>query len=205
MRRDVESNGGSCFGGYRAAGKCALNSVIETARLILRPFELSDAGVVRELAGHRKIAETTLRVPHPYEAGMAESWIESLTLGRKNGGIYAYAICKNGSGGLLGTCSLAPDRAHRNAEISYWIGVPFWNMGFGTEACRAMICEGFNTLDIDKIYAVHFASNPASGRLMQKIGMKIEGVLRQHVVKWDVPQDLVYYGILRKEFDPEDP
>ena len=182
-----------------------MNAILVTRRLTLRLFELHDAAAVQELAGHKKIAETTLHIPHPYKAGMAESWIESLIADRENGRQYAYAICENSLGGLIGTCALGQDRANRNAELSYWIGVPFWNMGFGTEACRSLVGEGFNTLDIDKIYSVHFAGNPASGRLMQKIGMKVEGVLRQHIIKWEVPQDLVYYGILRKEFEVAEP
>ena len=69
-----------------------------------------------------------------------------------------------------------------------------------TEAARAVLDLGFERLDLLRIYATHFARNPASGRVMQKAGMVREGCLRQHVLRWDVPQDLVYYGILREEW-----
>ena len=66
---------------------------------------------------------------------------------------------------------------------------------------RAYVVDyGFGDLDLLRIYATHFARNPASGRVMQKAGMTREGCLRQHVLRWDVPQDLVYYGILRDEW-----
>ncbi len=71
-----------------------------------------------------------------------------------------------------------------------------------TEATRAIIRFGFEALGYNRIYAYHFVGNPASGRVMQKAGMKKEGVLRQEVRKGDVFQDHAIYSILRQEWTP---
>ena len=58
----------------------------------------------------------------------------------------------------------------------------------------------FETLGLNRVYAAHFKRNPASGRIMQKIGMTHEGSLRQHVRKWGNYEDMEYYGILKSEY-----
>ena len=83
------------------------------------------------------------------------------------------------------------------AELGYWIGKPYWGQGYCTEAARATLDFGFEQLGLNRIFAHHFARNPASGRVMQKIGMTREGRLRQHVKKWDAFEDLELYGILK--------
>ena len=89
---------------------------------------------------------------------------------------------------------------HANAEMGYWIGKPYWNQGYGTEAAGGILQYAFEQLDLNRVYAAHFRRNPASGRIMQKIGMTYEGCLRQHIKKWDSFEDMEYYGILRSEY-----
>ena len=86
------------------------------------------------------------------------------------------------------------------ASLGYWIGAPFRGRGYATEAARAMLAVGFDMLDLQRIDAHYLAGNDASGRVMENIGMKREGVLRQHIVKWDVPHDVILYGILASEY-----
>lgn len=69
-----------------------------------------------------------------------------------------------------------------------------------TKAAGVLLLYGFSTLDLHRLYAHHFPHNPASGRVLQKIGMKYEGVLREHVRKGDDFEDLVVYGLLRPEW-----
>ncbi len=58
------------------------------------------------------------------------------------------------------------------------------NRGYCTEAAEAVVWYGFEVLGLNRIYACHFKRNPASGRVVRKIGMTHEGCLRQHVKKW---------------------
>jgi ribosomal-protein-alanine N-acetyltransferase len=92
---------------------------------------------------------------------------------------------------------LAP--AHDRAELGYWIGAPYWGRGYATEASRAVVRWGFEGLGLRRIHASHFPRNPASGRVLEKLGMRHEGTLRQHVKKWDEYLDLESYGLLADE------
>ena len=174
---------------------------LETERLVLRPFELSDAPRVKLLAGDRDIAAMTLNVPHPYEDGMAEKWIGAHQERFDKGEEVVLAVTLRESGELIGAIGLILKRDHDKAELGYWIGKPYWGRGFCTEAARAVLRYAFTELGLNRVHAYHFHHNPASGRVLQKIGMTHEGLLRQHVKKWGQFIDNELYSILRSEFE----
>jgi RimJ/RimL family protein N-acetyltransferase len=174
-----------------------------TQRLILRPFSLEDAAAVQQLAGAREIAATTLHIPHPYEDGMAETWIQAHSPSFENGTGATFAVVLRVNRALCGAIGLAIERRHSRAELGYWIGVPYWDQGYATEAARAVVRYAFASLALHRVHAMHMRHNPASGRVLQKIGMTWEGRLRQHVLKWGQFQDLEIYGLLRSEWRPE--
>ena len=168
---------------------------LRTERLLLRPFLLSDAVHVLRLAGEREVADTTLHIPHPYLDGMAESWIATHEGAWTRHEAATLAIVE-ADAGLIGAISLNIELSQRRAEIGYWIGRPYWGCGYATEAARAMLDYGFARLALHRIHAHHFARNAASGRVLAKVGFRQEGVLRGHVFRWGVPEDLVCWGIL---------
>ena len=174
---------------------------LETERLHLRPFVISDASRVRELAGDPAIADTTLNIPHPYKAGMAEEWIATHLPKYKTGEQVDLAITAKKSGALIGAIGLSIHLRFRRAEMGYWIGREHWNRGYCTEAARAVLEYGFHELSLNRIHSHHFGCNPASGRVMVKIGMSREGLLREHVMKGSRFEDSVAYGILRSEWE----
>ena len=170
---------------------------IKTARLVLRPFDASDAPRVQQLAGDREVAYNTLRIPHPYPDGEAEAWIRGQEQAIAEGS-YQFAI---DDGMLVGGIGLHVTKPFDRAEIGYWLGVPYWGRGYVTEAVAAILEFGFEELGLHRLYAGYFSRNAASGRVMEKNGMKLEGTLREHVKKWDEYVDIVYYGILRSEWE----
>ena len=171
--------------------------MLDTERLLLRAFTLEDALRVRELASAREVAATTLYIPHPYDAGVAESWIASHPERFQAGEAVHYAITRKAEGDLIGAIGLQIQVAHRKAELGYWIGVAYWNQGYCSEAAAAVLDFGFEQLGLHRVFAHHFASNPASGRVMQKVGMLHEGRLRGHVLKGGTFHDLEIYGLTR--------
>ena len=175
--------------------------ILETVRLLLRPFRLADADQVQRLAGDRPVADTTLNVPHPYEDGLAEKWISNHRdwFERRQQAVFAVTL-KKSAGTLIGTVGLRIEIGDQRAELGYWIGRHYWNQGYCTEAARAVLQFGFEQLGLNRIFAHHFLRNSASGRVMQKLGMTHEGRLRQHVKKWDAFEDLELYGILKETF-----
>jgi [ribosomal protein S5]-alanine N-acetyltransferase len=178
----------------------AVQPTLETKRLILRPFELTDGKVVRKLAGDRAIADTTLQIPHPYEVGMAEEWILTRRPKFEVGEEVVFAIVLREPGQLIGAMGLVIEGKFRRAELGYWIGRPYWGNGYCTEAGQAVLEYGFQSLKLNRIHAYHFKRNPASGRVMRKLGLKHEGSSPQHVMKWGVFEDVELYGILRSDW-----
>jgi ribosomal-protein-alanine N-acetyltransferase len=174
---------------------------LKTERLVLRPFRLSDAEDVRRLAGEWEIADTTLNIPHPYEAGMAEEWIGKHQTGFESGRLCSFAITLGSSGELVGAISLMITPRFDHAELGYWIGVPYWGRAYCTEAGQAIMEYGFTGLGLHRIHASYFARNQASGSVMRKLGMKQEGVLREHVKRWGKYEDLVLFGLLKEEWE----
>ena len=102
---------------------------------------------------------------------------------------------------LLGAIGLRIEREHARADLGYWIGVPYWRRGYCTEAARAIVRYGFTEQGLRRIYAHCFTTNPASGRVLQKLGMTHEGMRREHTLKDGVFLSSDGYGMLRAEFD----
>ena len=174
---------------------------IKTERLVLRPFSLDDAPELQRLIGDRDVASTTAAIPHPYEDGMAEEWIGRRQESFEKGEMVNFAITHRQDGFLIGGIGLVIDKQSERAEIGYWIGKPYWGHGYGTESAQAVLSYGFEALGLNRIHAGHFRRNPASGKVLQKIGMKREGCQRQHFKKWGNFEDIERYGILRSEYE----
>jgi len=144
---------------------------INTDRLLLRRFSLADAAEVRRLANNYAVAGATLEMPYPYEPGTAENWIGSHRRKWQFRDSAAYAVTLAETDVLLGAVSLTWINRSM-AELGYWIGEPYWGNGYCSEAVRALIGFAFEQLDIDRIIAEHWRRNPASGRVMEKAGMR---------------------------------
>ena len=173
---------------------------LRTERLILRPFAAEDASRVEELAGAREVADTTLHIPHPYPDGVAAAWIAGHPRQWETGGGVTSAIAERRGGALVGAIALTLAPEHARAELGYWIGLAHWNQGYCTEASRALLEFAFDELRLNRVQARHLTRNPASGRVMQKLGMQLEGVHREAVRKWDRFEDLALYAILAAEW-----
>jgi RimJ/RimL family protein N-acetyltransferase len=173
---------------------------IRTARLVLRPFALSDAAALAELAGAVEIADTMISVPHPYPLQLAVDWISRHDRESHSSLAVSFAISEAGSKQLVGCVELRDiEVEHAQAELSFWIGKPFWRLGYASEAGTATVRIGFDSLDLNRIYAFHMARNPASGSVLSKLGFQREGILRQRVRKWGRFEDVVAYAVLRSD------
>ena len=177
---------------------------LRTARLLLNAFQPADAQAVSRLAGDWELARMTINVPHPYEPHMATKWFATHQPDYANGGKITFAIRSRAEDCLVGCVSLIW-KSETMAEIGYWLGRPYWGRGYMTEAAAAVFAYGFGVRRLEKIQARHFSGNPASGRVMQKCGMKHEGLSRCGVVSRGRVIDMAYYGILRGEWRKNQP
>ncbi len=174
---------------------------LATKRLILRPFAISDGAAVEQLAGARAVADTTLTIPHPYPAGGGATWIANHDdAWRRNVGL-TLAICLGpADDGLVGAISLQLSAPHSHGELGYWIGTGHWGQGYATEAARALTAYAFTTLALHRVQGRHFTRNPASGRVLQKLGMQCEGIHRDAYLRWNRFEDVAVYAILANEW-----
>ncbi|MFH0967121.1 MAG: GNAT family protein [Methanobacteriota archaeon] len=173
---------------------------LNSDRLILRQFHPEEAMVVKNLAGDYKIAHGCLTVPHPYGIGLAESWIACHEEWYSSGIQLVLAIIRKEDGWLIGAVGLMLDQDHNRAEIGYWIGVPFWGCGYATEAAEAAVAYTFEEMLMNRVTATIFMRNPASGRVLEKIGMRQEGILKKHLLKEGTYEDVLVFGILHEEW-----
>ncbi len=171
-----------------------------TDRLILKAFQERDAPAIQDLAGAREVAEMTLNIPYPYTDGMAEIWMSTHQEEFESGMGIIFAITEASSNYLIGAVGLTSTKRFNRAELGYWIGKPFWGKGYATEAALELVRYGFEEMKLNKISASHMTRNPASGRVMEKLGMEKEGVLKQHALKWDQFVDLAVYGLLAESW-----
>jgi ribosomal-protein-alanine N-acetyltransferase len=173
---------------------------LQTDRLRLRPFVADDAEALWQIAAAREVADTAVSIPHPYSLATARTWIAGLPhLFRTNTAIH-FALELRRSGELIGSGSLCDiDSDHARAELGFWIGLPWWGQGYATEAASAIIGFGFEKLSLNRIHAQHMVRNPASGNVLRKLGMKLEGVLQQGIRRWNDFEDVALYAILRED------
>lgn len=176
---------------------------LETDRLVLRGLRLDDAAVIRELAGQRDIAITTLNIPHPYPDGAAAEFIKQTQKAMLADTGYTFAITRKPEEHLIGCIGLRLRPDHDCAELGYWMGKPYWSKGYTTEAARRVLQFAFEALGLNRVHASYFIHNRASARVMQKIGMTYEGTLRQHYKRWGEFIDVGVYGILRADYEAQ--
>ena len=145
------------------------------AAVCLEPYEARHAAAFQALAADARIAATTL-VPHPYPPDGALRHAERAARARERGEAYAFAVVEREGGAVVGSCGLKHvDRTAGQAEVGYWIGVPFWGRGHATAAVRLAVAFAFDGLGLDRVVAEVLEANPASARVLEKVGFGVVG------------------------------
>ena len=140
---------------------------LSTERLTLRPWREADAEKVCEYASEWDLARMTSRIPHPYSYEMAAAFVRGEGLPE---GEIAYAVDCGGE--LAGAVGLSPGEAW---ELGYWTGAPHRRRGYAAEAAAAMCEMAFATLRAGAVSARVNADNPASQKLMARLGFQHVG------------------------------
>ena len=141
---------------------------IETERLVLRPLRASDAGPITLHASDERVARMTVAIPHPYPPGAAEAFIEGTLTGRRAEETWAIDATPVGGEELIGVIGYQPGPS----GLGYWVGPPYWNVGYATEAVVAFVSYLFKTRGIDWIDAMVFVENAASAGVLAKAGFR---------------------------------
>jgi ribosomal-protein-alanine N-acetyltransferase len=175
--------------------------IIETGRLRLRRLMTRDANDVYEYASDSNVSKY---VTWEHHRSVADSlhFIRMVLNSYSRGEPTSWGIVYKEDRKLIGTGGYHWWQIESaRAEIGYAIYSRYWNMGIMTEALQAMIEFGFEKMLLNRIEARCYIKNTASERVLQKCGMKYEGIMRESLYVKGEFQDLKLYSILKKEFD----
>jgi RimJ/RimL family protein N-acetyltransferase len=167
--------------------------------IILRPWKITDADRLAQIADNRRIADN-LRdgFPNPYTKNDAISWLNSVL--PENNPPRFFAIVTDGI--IAGSIGIVPkpDIYRKNVEIGYFLAEAFWGKGIATKAIKAATSYAFRNFDIERAYAEPFADNKGSRKALEKAGFHLEAVLRNYVIKNEVVKDSCIYSVLKNEY-----
>ncbi len=162
---------------------------------ILRPWRIEDADSLVENANNINIAKyLTDMFPHPYTKENAANFIN---YANSDVPIHIFAIEVDNK--AVGGIGIHPqnDIMRKNAELGYWLGEKYWNMGIISKAISLMVDFAFNNYDIVRLYARPFGNNIASQRVLEKNGFKLEARIEKNIFKYDEFLDELIYALRR--------
>jgi ribosomal-protein-alanine N-acetyltransferase len=168
---------------------------LDTPRLVLRALVPGDAEDIFAYAADPDVAQYTLWSAHTSleDSRRFIAWLLGASL-------VCWAIVQPATGRVIGTSFLHSHQAqHRRAEIAFDLAKAAWGRGYATEAAQAVIRAGFTHYGLNRIEGTCMLGNVASARVMEKVGMRCEGILRQHVFAKQGFHDLKLYAILRED------
>jgi [ribosomal protein S5]-alanine N-acetyltransferase len=177
---------------------------IETDRLVLRLVDFNDAEAVTLLCNDYAITSMNLTIPYPCTINDTINWLNTQKMLYLRGLQINFAITLKTNGTIVGVIGFDIERPHERAKLGYWIGRIYWNNGYATEACHAMVKYIFMQLKMHRIYATTLGENTSSIRVLQKIGMQFEGTLREHAKKDGLFKDINNYGMLCDDYTFKD-
>jgi RimJ/RimL family protein N-acetyltransferase len=138
---------------------------LATNRLLLRLPNHGDVDAIVGIVGEWDVARRLARVPHPYSPADARAFLDHVVPAE-----WVWAVTLKGSSALVGVVGLTPAADANTAELGYWLSSNHWGQGIATEAARAVVAFGFEVLGFPSLTSGYFEENPASGRVLKKLG-----------------------------------
>jgi len=150
-------------------------SVLNTERLLLRAWTLEDAPAVDKAFADEDVVKMTGSKPYPYLPNTAFGSIAARTGKYLRGEMFDFAITDKTTNELVGGVGVFKRQSKSPYELGYWLAKPHWGKGYATEAAKKLMEWATQTLNADMIVAGHFEDNPASGRILYKLGFEQVG------------------------------
>ena len=173
---------------------------ISTDRLILRRMTMKDAQDIFEYSRDPEVARHVLWTAQKH-ISEAKEYVRYMTKRYRDDLPSSWGIIEKKTGKLVGTIGyMTYSEDNNSVEVGYSLAHWLWNGGYMTEALRRVIDYTFEDMEINRIEAQHELTNPSSGRVMEKCGMKKEGVLRQRLYNKGKYVDVALYAILHSDY-----
>ena len=172
--------------------------IIKTERLLLRKLEIDDLSDVYEYASDPLVPEFLLWNPHE-SRGYTKAYLRFISKLYRKGKMYDWGISINGK--IIGTAGFSSINFKNNsAEIGYVLNRNYWGLGIAGEAVMAVLNFGFSTLNFNRIEAIIFPDNKRSKRVLEKCGLKSEGIRRSAIFAKGEYRDVEAFSVLKEEF-----
>jgi [ribosomal protein S5]-alanine N-acetyltransferase len=173
---------------------------LETARLVLRPFETRDVEDVFAYASDAEVSRYVLWDRHTTRAD-SQRFLEWVLGQYARGELPSWGIMDKTSGRVVGSIGYGwPEPAHARAEVGYVLARSHWGRGLMSEAVRAVLGHAFGTLHLHKVVAHCHVLNVGSRRVLEKVGLRHEGRLYEHLFVKGSYWDIDVLGVLDREW-----
>jgi len=176
--------------------------MLQTDRLVLTSLCKSDAKELSTIANDKDLLRyMSDSLPNPYRYEDALEFIKKAKKSYQSGKSIEYAIRLKNSHEIIGVIGLSLNYKNDHITFGYWLGKKWWKKGYMSEALSEIVRFCFEELKVHRVASHHFHPNIASGKVMQKAGLKYEGRRKEHYKKGDEFFDIIDYGLIRSEWD----
>jgi len=168
---------------------------LESERILLRPVSIQDAEDMYEYTSDE---ETTRYLYEPHkDLNQTKNMIANYFLKEPIG---KYAIVLKDSNKMIGAIEFRIHEWNKSGELGFTLNRHFWGKGYATEAGKLIIELAFNILELERVFSEHQVENSASGKVLTKLGMTCEGILRKNYMIKGSLVNSAYYSILKDDY-----
>ena len=171
--------------------KDKIKDLLETPRLLLRPFTIEDVDAIYQYGSNPNVTKYLIW----QGAASKEEAKEAIENFLTNKGVYAISLKDTNL--CIGCIDIRIDETNEKASFGYLIDEPYWYQGYMKEALDAILKHCFEDIGLHRVESTHYKANPNSGKVMQKAGMLFEGEAKQEVKVKGVFHDVLHYGITK--------
>lgn len=176
-------------------------SVLTTSRMILRPYLPNDGDAVWRVISRPEIYATTNAIPKDFPRARVDLWFAFLESARRNHTGFEYGMFESTTGAYVGNCGVVNVNSRQySGVLSYFINPALWGLGFATEGAAAMLDLAFGGLRLMRVSGSCMSCNPASRRVMEKLGFQFEGTGRRELYKDGIFHDVHHLSLLAEEW-----
>ena len=172
-----------------------------TPRMEIRPYQKSDADAVWPVLRHPLIFATTAFIPRDYPRSRVEWWIAFIESAARNRTGYEFGMFDRKTGRYIGNVGIINvHRGNQSGSITYFIDPEFWNLGYASEGAEEMLRFAFEDLGLHRVGGTCMSCNPASRRVMEKLGFTFVGTVRDELCKEGTFIDIDHLSLLSEEW-----
>jgi len=167
---------------------------IRTPRLVLRPTRPSDAPRFAQIQSNWNVTQMLRLAPWPVVEAEMAAWVDTHASEWAAGTAYRFAVERDGQ--VIGCCDV-DDIEGDKGEIGYWYDEAHWGAGVASEAARALVHLALSDLGLARLEAGHAADNPASGKVLEKVGFRFQADITRYSRPHDRDMPYRTYALLR--------